>query len=88
MKIKQAFLMAALTMVSLIALLYGVSPQWSGRIFLNLPEIDSNIAPILRAIMSLYCFGGFWAVFGIPRILSKSNAVAVRHLCAGRRRAG
>jgi len=61
MKIKKAFLIAAFIMVSIIALLYGVDPQWFGRTFLNLPQVDPNIAHILRAVMCLYlALGLFW----------------------------
>jgi hypothetical protein len=61
MKIKKAFLIAAFIMVSIIALLYGVDPQWFGRTFLNLSQLDRNIAHILRAVMGLYlALGLFW----------------------------
>ena len=61
MKIKKAFLIAAFIMVSIIALLYGVDPQWFGRTFLSLSEVDRNIAHILRAVMGLYlALGLFW----------------------------
>ncbi|MGY6276999.1 DUF4345 domain-containing protein [Methylomonas sp. MgM2] len=61
MKIKKAFLIFAFAMVSIIALLYGVSPQWFTRTFLDMPQLDSNIAHILRAVMGLYlALGIFW----------------------------
>ena len=61
MKIKRAFLIAAFMIVSAIALLYGMDPQWFGRTFLNLPQLDPNIAHILRAVMGLYlALGLFW----------------------------
>ena len=61
MKIKKAFLIAAFIMVSIIALLYGVDPQWFGRTFFSLSEVDRNIAHILRAVMGLYlALGLFW----------------------------
>jgi hypothetical protein len=61
MKIKKAFLITAFIFVSVIALLYGVDPQWFGRTFLNLPQLDPNIAHILRAVMCLYlALGLFW----------------------------
>ena len=61
MKIKKAFLIAAFIMVSIIALLYGVDPQWFGRTFLNLSQLDRNIAHLLRAVMGLYlALGLFW----------------------------
>jgi len=60
-KIKKAFLIAAFIIVSVITLLYGVNPQWFGRTFLNLPQLDPKIAHILRAVMCLYlALGLFW----------------------------
>ena len=66
MKIKKVFLIFAFTAVLIIALLYGVDPQWFGQTFLNIPALDPNIAHILRAVMGLYiALGLFWlyAVF-------------------------
>jgi uncharacterized protein YacL len=61
MKIKKAFLIIAFIMVSIIAMLYGVDPQWFGRTFLNVPQLDPIIAHILRAVMGLYiALGLFW----------------------------
>ena len=61
MKIKQAFLVSAFGIVSIIALLYGVSPQWFARTFLDITLLDRNIAHILRAVMGLYlALGLFW----------------------------
>lgn len=61
MKTKRLFLIAAFIMVSSIGLLYGVSPQWFGRTFLGIPQLDPNIAHILRAVMCLYlALGLFW----------------------------
>ena len=61
MKIKQAFLISAFGIVSIIALLYGVSPQWFARTFLDITLLDRNIAHILRAVMGLYlALGLFW----------------------------
>lgn len=61
MKIKKYFLIIVFAMVSIIALLYGVSPQWFGSFFLNMTEVNLNIAHILRAVMCLYiALGCFW----------------------------
>jgi hypothetical protein len=61
MKIKKAFLITIFIIVSIIALSYGLNPQWFGRTFLNLLQVDQNIAHILRAVMGLYiAFGLFW----------------------------
>ena len=61
MKIKKVFLISAFGMVSIIALLYGISPQWFAQTFLDIPQLDLNIAHILRAVMGLYlAMGVFW----------------------------
>lgn len=61
MNIKKAFLITAFVMVLIIALLYGVNPQWFGETFLGINALDHNIAHILRAIMGLYiALGAFW----------------------------
>ena len=61
MKIKKYFLMIAFVAVSIIALLYGVSPGWFAQTFLNVPEMPLDFAHILRAVMCLYlALGLFW----------------------------
>jgi len=61
MIIKKYFLLLAFSMVAIIALLYGVSPQWFAHTFLGVTELDLNIAHILRAVMGLYiALGLFW----------------------------
>ena len=61
MKIKKYFLMIAFVAVSIIALLYGVSPRWFAQTFLNVPEMPLDFAHILRAVMCLYlALGMFW----------------------------
>ncbi len=61
MKIKKYYLIFAFCIVSIIALLYGVSPYWFARTFLEVPQLDANLAHILRAVMGLYIgLGLFW----------------------------
>ncbi len=61
MLIKKYYLIFAVTAVSIIALLYGVSPQWFAQTFLDVPELSRDIAHILRAVMCLYLgLGLFW----------------------------
>jgi Domain of unknown function (DUF4345) len=61
MKLKRYFLIFAFFAVTIIALLYGISPQWFARTFLGIPEVDLNVAHILRATMGLYlAFAIFW----------------------------
>ena len=61
MRFKQYFLIFASFAVTVIGLLYGISPQWFAKTFLGISEIDLNIAHILRAIMGLYlALAVFW----------------------------
>ena len=61
LKIKKYFLIFAFVAVSIIGMLYGINPQWFGRTFLSLSQVDANIAHILRAVMCLYVgLGLFW----------------------------
>ena len=61
MAIKKIFLIFAFVAVSGIALLYGIRPQWFARVFLDITDLDNNIAHILRAVMGLYlALGCFW----------------------------
>ena len=61
MAIKKLFLIFAFLCVSMIALLYGVSPSWFATTFLAISALDPNIAHILRAVMGLYlALGLFW----------------------------
>jgi len=62
MLIKKYFLIFAAVIVSIIAVLYGVSPQWFAQTFLDVSEVSLDIAHILRAVMCLYiALGIFWA---------------------------
>ena len=61
MRVKKYFLIFAFVVVSMIALLYGISPQWFARTFLDINELNISSAHILRALMSLYLsLGVFW----------------------------
>ena len=61
MMIKKYYLLLAFFVVWAIALLYGVSPQWFAKTFLDVPGIPLDFAHILRAVMSLYiALGLFW----------------------------
>lgn len=69
MLIKKYFLIFAFTVVAIIALLYGVSPQWFMQTFLDVSDYSLDIAHILRAVMGLYlALGLFWlyAAFNEP----------------------
>ena len=47
MQIKKAYLILAFATVSIIALLYGVSPSWFASTFFGVTELNSNFAHIL-----------------------------------------
>ena len=58
---KKSFLILAFAIVSIIALLYGISPAWFAQTFLGINELSVNVAHILRAVMCLYLgLGLFW----------------------------
>lgn len=61
MKIKKYYLIFAFVSVSIIGLLYGVCPKWFARTFLEINDLNPNIAHIFRAVMCLYIsLGLFW----------------------------
>jgi len=61
MKIKKSFLIMAFVMLSIIGLLYGISPRWFAKTFLDIPEMSLDFAHMLRALMCLYLgLGVFW----------------------------
>lgn len=61
MKAKKFFLIFAFVAVAIIALLYGLSPNWFAQTFLDVESLDANLSHILRAVMGLYlAFGFFW----------------------------
>lgn len=63
MQIKKAYLILAFVVVSVIALLYGISPAWFASTFLGVTDLSINFAHILRAIMCLYlALGCFWLI--------------------------
>ena len=61
MKIKKYYLIFAFISVSIIGLLYGVCPKWFARTFLEINDLNLDIAHICRAVMCLYlALGLFW----------------------------
>lgn len=61
MLIKKYFLILGFFVVSGIAALYGVDPNWFAHTFLGIAQLDINFAHILRAVMCLYVgLGLFW----------------------------
>lgn len=61
MLIKKYFLIFSFSVVAVIALLYGISPQWFAQTFLDVPDVSLDVAHILRAVTGLYlALGLFW----------------------------
>ena len=83
MKIKQLFLILAFLVVSIIALLYGISPSWFARTFLNLPELSVDFAHIFRAVMTLYLGLGLFWLFSAFNEKYRNSAVLTTVIFAG-----
>lgn len=61
MSVKKAYLILAFASVCVIALLYGVAPEWFAQTFFGLPQLGRDFAHILRAMAGLYlALGSFW----------------------------
>ncbi len=61
MKTKRNFLILAFAAVTVIALLYELSPSWFARTFLDVDQLSVDHAHISRAVMCLYLgLGLFW----------------------------
>jgi len=59
--IKKYYLIFAFVSVSIIGLLYGVCPKWFARTFLEMNDLNLDIAHTFRAVMCLYiALGLFW----------------------------
>jgi hypothetical protein len=54
MQLKKAYLTIAFVAVTIIALLYGISPTWYAATFLGITDLNPNVAHILRAVTGLY----------------------------------
>jgi len=61
MQLKKTFLIGAFVAVTIIALLYAVSPTWFAATLLGVTDLNLNFAHILRAIGGLYlALAAFW----------------------------
>ena len=83
MRIKKSFLILAFLLVSVIALLYGVSPDWFATTFLGLAEIDVSLAHILRAVMCLYLALGMYWLFSAFSDQHRDGAILTTIIFAG-----
>ena len=83
MQIKKAFLILAFAVVSIIALLYGISPTWFASTFLGVTDLNLNFAHILRALMCLYlALGCFW-LFSASSATLRNTAILTTIVFAG-----
>lgn len=84
MNIKQAYLIFAFIAVAIIALLYGVSPDWFARSFLDVNDLDADLAHILRAVMGLYiALGLFWLYAAFDPRFRDAAIITTIVFCAG-----
>jgi len=83
MIIKKYFLIFAFVAVGIIALLYGVSPQWFAQTFLDVPELSLDIAHIFRAVMCLYLALGLFWLYGAFNDAYRNFAVLTIIIFAG-----
>lgn len=61
MQMKKAYLILVFATVSIIALLYGISPVWFASTFLGVTDLSLNFVHILRAVTCLYlALACFW----------------------------
>ena len=83
MKTKQLFLVLSFLAVSIIALLYGISPIWFARTFLDVPQLAVDYAHILRAVMTLYMALGLFWLFAAFNQKYRNSAVLTTVIFAG-----
>jgi hypothetical protein len=84
MRIKKYYLIFASCVVSIIALLYGVSPDWFAKAFLNVSPLDADLAHILRAVMGLYiALGIFWLYAAFNDGYRNAAVLTTIIFCAG-----
>ena len=89
-QLKKAYLTVACVAVTIIALLYGISPTWYAATFLGIPGLNPNVAHILRAVTGLYlALAAFWlyAAFN-DKYRNTAILTTILYLRAGSRRAG
>ena len=85
MLLKKALLILSFVTISIIALLYGVSPQWFFKTLLvdaSVPSIDQS--HILRAVMTLYlALGMFWLYCAFSDKYRDAGVVVLAVFCGG-----
>jgi len=88
MQLKKAYLIMACVAVTIIALLYGISPAWYASTFLGITGLNPNFAHILRAVTGLYLvLAAFW-LYSAFNDKYRNTAVLTTILFAGGLAAG
>lgn len=83
MQIKKYYLIFAFFAVSIIALLYGVSPKWFASTFLGIDNLHLDIAHILRAVMCLYLALDFFWLISAFNAAYRNTAILSTMIFAG-----
>lgn len=85
MNFKKALLVISFGTISVIGLLYGVTPEWFFKTFLidsEAPSIDQS--HILRAVMMLYLgLGGFWLYCAFSDKYRDAGIIVLAIFCGG-----
>lgn len=85
MNLKKALLILSFGTISVIALIYGVSPQWFFQTFLvesQAPSVDQS--HILRAVMMLYLgLGAFWLYCAFSQKYRDAGIIVLAVFCGG-----
>ena len=85
MQLKKVLLVLSFATVCIIALLYGISPQWFFDTFLvtsQKPSIDQS--HILRAVMMLYvALGMFWLYCAFSDRYRDAGIIVIAVFCGG-----
>ncbi len=90
MQVKKYYLIFAWAAVSTIGVMYGLSPDWFARTFLDRPdllhraELGVDLAHILRAVMGLYiALGLFWLYAAFHASYRATAILTTLIFCAG-----
>ena len=85
MLLKKGLLLLSFATICIIALLYGVSPEWFFETMLvDAPAPNVDQTHILRAVMTLYIgFGLFWLYCAFSDRYRDAGIVVLAVLCGG-----
>ncbi len=82
--LKKYYLIFAFVAVTIIALLYGVEPNWFAGVFLDVVEPNVSFKHILRAVAGLYiALGLFWLYAAFHAPYREAAVLTTIVFCAG-----